>query len=352
MDKIRYYQPRDQATDEDSDGDIDLAGLTYSLEIVQQPQRARMCGFGDKDRRNITPAPVLKLVAKTSEGKIVQASRLSRQAFVVNADLWLEDEVTERNLVLISSISSAKPPQRPCPSRPIDSTSSRGSRSSKTPGGNKSGSTSPTLTPDGHSTLIVPDKLSPSERPKQAVRFQDGHYDPSSDHHWNESRDTLKHEETRVHQRTDSARSATNPDDVYNMNTEQAVDEEMDELQGGSTEEDVDWESLSTQNLVGQTTVAGQVAPDLDGKSSHIWFAFSVLSIRTEGIFKLRFSLIDLTQMEGKTASVIYMLFSNPIHVQSPKKFLGTCDNNKIANHLNKYSIRIPSRKDEKPYRG
>ncbi|KAG0357830.1 hypothetical protein BGZ54_000171 [Gamsiella multidivaricata] len=136
------------------------------------------------------------------------------------------------------------------------------------------------------------------------------------------------------------------------MNTEQAVDEEMDELQGGSTEEDVDWESLSTQNLVGQTTVAGQVAPDLDGKSSHIWFAFSVLSIRTEGIFKLRFSLIDLTQMEGKTASVIYMLFSNPIHVQSPKKFLGTCDNNKIANHLNKYSIRIPSRKDEKPYRG
>jgi len=38
---------------------------------------------------------------------------LSRQAFVVNADLWLDDEVTERNLVLISSIASTKLPSRP-----------------------------------------------------------------------------------------------------------------------------------------------------------------------------------------------------------------------------------------------
>jgi hypothetical protein len=79
-------------------------------------------------------------------------------------------------------------------------------------------------------------------------------------------------------------------------------------------------------------------------------------------------------------------VFSDPIYVQSPKKFLGACgknvngtsfffslevlhlwdqfvnmtnsfffcsslllDNNDLANHLNKYSIRIPSRKDEKP---
>ncbi|KAG0201140.1 hypothetical protein BGX28_005952 [Mortierella sp. GBA30] len=117
-------------------------------------------------------------------------------------------------------------------------------------------------------------------------------------------------------------------------------------------EEEIDWDNLSTQNLVGQTTVGGQTAPDLDHKTSHIWFAFSVLSIRTEGVFKLRFSLYDLMQMKGTTAPALYQIFSEPISVQSPKKFLGTCDNNEIANHLNKYSIRIPSRKDEKPVKG
>jgi hypothetical protein len=64
-------------------------------------------------------------------------------------------------------------------------------------------------------------------------------------------------------------------------------------------DEDLDWETLSTPNLVGQTTVGGQIAPDLDNKRLCIWFAFSVLSIRTEGVFKLRFSLFDLTQMKG-----------------------------------------------------
>ncbi|KAF9282018.1 hypothetical protein BGZ68_006266 [Mortierella alpina] len=120
---------------------------------------------------------------------------------------------------------------------------------------------------------------------------------------------------------------------------------------GDFVEEEIDWDNLSTQNLVGQTTVGGQTAPDLDHNTSHIWFAFSVLSIRTEGVFKLRFSLYDLMKMKGNKAPALYQVFSDPIHVQSPKKFLGTCDNNEIANHLNKYSIRIPSRKDEKPYK-
>ncbi|EEY18383.1 VelB [Verticillium alfalfae VaMs.102] len=35
----------------------DEGGRTYKLDVVQQPKRARMCGFGDKDRRPITPPP-------------------------------------------------------------------------------------------------------------------------------------------------------------------------------------------------------------------------------------------------------------------------------------------------------
>jgi hypothetical protein len=36
------------------------------------------------------------------------SSLLGKQSFVVTADLWLEDEVTDRNLVLVSSIPSSR----------------------------------------------------------------------------------------------------------------------------------------------------------------------------------------------------------------------------------------------------
>ncbi|KAF9360028.1 hypothetical protein BGX34_008004 [Mortierella sp. NVP85] len=310
MDKIRYYQPRDRLSgEEDSDSDIDPSDLTYSLEIVQQPQRARMCGFGDKDRRNITPAPVLKLVAKTSEGKVVPASRLGRQAFVVNADLWLEDETTERNLVLVSTIASTKLPNRLNPSNklsdPVSATS-----------------------PSSLQAEAPPTPNTPSQSERLAVFQGESYKQPQ----WDEL-----YEKTKDDQRSPQ----------WSGNNHLIAEDEL-EFSYENFDEHLDWETLSTPNLVGQTTVGGQIAPDLDNKRLCIWFAFSVLSIRTEGVFKLRFSLFDLTQMKGTSTQVICQVFSEPFHVQSPKKFLGTCDNNDIANHLNKYSIRIPSRKDEK----
>ncbi|KAG0206559.1 hypothetical protein BGX28_002038 [Mortierella sp. GBA30] len=108
-------------------------------------------------------------------------------------------------------------------------------------------------------------------------------------------------------------------------------------------------QQLSTRNLVGQIAVSGQIAPGLDDDMTHIWFAFSILSIRTEGFFKLRFCLTDIMRIpEGGKSETICQVFSNTIHVQTPKKFEGTCDNNPIAIHLNKNCIRIPARKDEK----
>ncbi|CAG8538858.1 1604_t:CDS:2 [Paraglomus brasilianum] len=41
----------------------------YRLEVSQQPIRARMCGFGEKDRRPIDPPPVVRLIMTTPDGK-------------------------------------------------------------------------------------------------------------------------------------------------------------------------------------------------------------------------------------------------------------------------------------------
>ncbi|CAG8439620.1 6480_t:CDS:2 [Diversispora eburnea] len=43
---------------------------SYSLIVCQQPLRARMCGFGEKDRRPIDPPPIVQLVVNDDKGKL------------------------------------------------------------------------------------------------------------------------------------------------------------------------------------------------------------------------------------------------------------------------------------------
>ncbi|KAF9438188.1 hypothetical protein BGZ76_009286 [Entomortierella beljakovae] len=241
MDKIRYYQPQDQSQADRNFEEIDPSELSYSLEIVQQPQRARMCGFGDKDRRNITPAPVLKLVAKTVDGRIVP----SRQTFVVNADLWLEDELTEVSMISVSTVSTVSSDKQP-----DDLTSSV-----------SEGASSLQLNRD---SILGEVKLE-------------------------------KHEEAMM---VISSLNDFSENSLHDAETENSCKRDLrKEEQRDKKSDETEWNGTTAQNLVGQTTVGGQVAPDLDEKEPCIWFALSALSVRTEGIFKLRFSLFDLARV-------------------------------------------------------
>jgi hypothetical protein len=73
-----------------------------------------MCGFGDKDRRPITPPPCVRLViTDIATGKEVDCNEIDHSMFVLNVDLWSEDGKREVNLVRSSSgnpaISSTTP---------------------------------------------------------------------------------------------------------------------------------------------------------------------------------------------------------------------------------------------------
>ncbi|KAJ7087411.1 velvet factor [Mycena crocata] len=72
----------------------------YSLEMVQHPLRARMCGFGDKDRRPLAPAAVARMVVKRDDHSLVDVDDVDCSFFLVTVDLWSEDGKHERNLVL------------------------------------------------------------------------------------------------------------------------------------------------------------------------------------------------------------------------------------------------------------
>ncbi|KLO05346.1 hypothetical protein SCHPADRAFT_911105 [Schizopora paradoxa] len=72
----------------------------YTLEVVQHPLRARMCGFGDKDRRPLAPAAVAKMTVRHDNNEIAEIGDIDVAFFVVTVDLWSADGKHEMNLVL------------------------------------------------------------------------------------------------------------------------------------------------------------------------------------------------------------------------------------------------------------
>lgn len=80
----------------------------YELRVEQQPQRARMCGFGDKDRRPITPPPCVRLIITHKDtGQEVDPDTIEGAFFILQVDLWDKDATREVNIVRASSSSPA-----------------------------------------------------------------------------------------------------------------------------------------------------------------------------------------------------------------------------------------------------
>ena len=77
----------------------DTEGIRYELIMRQQPKHARMCGFGEKDRRPIDPPPIVQLIATNlASGERVEQTLYS-PSYVLHAGLWLPDMQVEHNLL-------------------------------------------------------------------------------------------------------------------------------------------------------------------------------------------------------------------------------------------------------------
>ncbi|WWC87753.1 uncharacterized protein L201_002645 [Kwoniella dendrophila CBS 6074] len=75
-------------------------GWTYHLEVIQQPQRARACGFGNKDRRPLSPPPIIRLWIRTASGLVVDPNTIDPRFLILMVDLWSADQQQERNVVM------------------------------------------------------------------------------------------------------------------------------------------------------------------------------------------------------------------------------------------------------------
>ncbi|CAG8447887.1 3061_t:CDS:2 [Ambispora gerdemannii] len=208
--------------------------ISYKLSVPQQPLRARMCGFGEKDRRPLDPPPVVQLSMTNNDGTEVLESSVDPSGFVVHANLWCHLKKEERSLVI----------------NPSSLPSSTGARST-------------------YISLDAP---------------------------------------------------------------------------------------TSTRNLMGSTVSSAYLLKDHNGKQG-IYFIFHDLSVRTEGLFTLRFSFTNLSNIlfcacPGSTSSsslVDAVVFSNPFQVFSAKKFPGMTDSTELSTAFQKQGIKISIRpKDRK----
>ncbi|KAI8343729.1 velvet factor-domain-containing protein [Chlamydoabsidia padenii] len=72
---------------------------TYELVVCQQPLHARMCGFGEKDRRPIDPPPIVQLIVRQRNQELVDVQTLQIPFFVLHVTLWSADRTEERNII-------------------------------------------------------------------------------------------------------------------------------------------------------------------------------------------------------------------------------------------------------------
>lgn len=100
-----YPRPPPQVHPQQPPPDLSMRGSSsngrhYTLEIAQQPDRARMCGFGDKDRRPITPPPCIRLViVDQSTNKEIDYNQIDSHHYILQVDLWNEAGTAAVNCV-------------------------------------------------------------------------------------------------------------------------------------------------------------------------------------------------------------------------------------------------------------
>ncbi|KAJ5143263.1 uncharacterized protein N7515_002050 [Penicillium bovifimosum] len=279
-------------------------GRRWSLQVVQQPIRARMCGFGDKDRRPITPPPCIRLIVRDMHtDKEIDINEIDTSFYVLTVDLWNADGTNEVNLVKHSatspSISTAMSSSYPPPPQSV----------------------SPTYPGYNQSQYGYP-QMNNSYYGGQQVTYQNQYGQPMAYPQYYPGTNS---------QMPPSMSPAAQP------------------VSGGPG-------GMFTRNLIGSLSASAFRLTDPDNKIG-VWFILQDLSVRTEGTFRLKMSFVDVGTHSTEavngapvinhgTAPVLASVFSEPFQVFSAKKFPGVIESTQLSKCFALQGIKIPIRKD------
>ncbi|KAK4193549.1 velvet factor-domain-containing protein [Podospora australis] len=311
----------------------DGQGRKYTLYVVQQPQRARMCGFGDKDRRPITPPPCVKLVIRdTKTGKEVDCNEIEHSMYVLNVDLWSEDALKEVNLVRHTTASPSISSTSPASYAQIDSTPAYSQILPSNLPGRDVGY---------HQQIAYPP---PNQYAMQSSYGAAGFVTSNSPYAQQPSPVYSQQPFYRDYQ---PDMSMYGPPRVYEQ-PGYAIPQQRMSI-GGTPPS-----GMFTRNLIGSLAASAFRLQDTEDKIG-IWFVLQDLSVRTEGCFRLRFSFVNVGgpmgsngngQVHQGKAPVLASVFSDVFQVYSAKKFPGVCESTALSKCFATQGIKIPIRKE------
>ncbi|KAF9959898.1 hypothetical protein BGZ72_008550 [Mortierella alpina] len=300
------------------------------IKIVQQPLHARMCGFGEKDRRPIDPPPIVQLLLDEKHDQH-PSKRLHRTA-VKGADSEPGQDGEEQE----SHGDIDHEEEDETYQLDEDDDEEQGQSKASTL---KHKSSSPSL----------------GKRSRRAV----------SGVNTKAKRSTT---EDGDHGLNSSERSHSGSDDGKDVDgdIEQGVSQEQDPLfvlhvslwshDGKEVRNMIATPGQSdppklTRILMGSLVVSPVLLNNAEGVPGW-YFSFPDLSIRTEGVYTLKFSLMRfgsydfLNSEDGHASTLVAEEISEPFTVFSAKKFPGMTESTELSKAFAKQGLKIPIRND------
>jgi hypothetical protein len=109
-----------------------------------------------------------------------------------------------------------------------------------------------------------------------------------------------------------------------------------------------------TRNLVGAAVTSANVLRD-ENDEYCIFFVLQDLSVRTEGVYRIRLVFTDLAQQDGDTnvnvSEALAEAYTDPFTVFSPRRFPGMLEPTELSKKLAAQGIKIAVRSDKKKRR-
>ncbi|EKG14566.1 Velvet factor [Macrophomina phaseolina MS6] len=305
----------------------------FRLVVEQQPVRARMCGFGDKDRRPITPPPCIRLIVEDQHtGKEIPFEEVDSTFFVLTVDLWSSDARQEVNLVRASSGA----PTVSISTSTLTSYPPHIERGWQDPGPysllSQRGGGYSTGPPPGYPMNAAP----PPHMPPQMSGYhsQTGYHPGASPI-------------TPQMPQYPGQYGAPPPGHQPYPVAPQALPVMPPSAPATSSAT-----GMFTRNLIGSLSVNAFRLNDTSGKTG-FWFVLQDLSVRTEGVFRLKMNFVDVGKHMGNgnnlntgKAPVLASCFSDAFQVYSAKKFPGVIESTPLSKCFAAQGIKIPIRKD------
>lgn len=304
-----------------------------------------MCGLGDKDRRQISPAPFLKLHVFQDQTEITDIENFDVCELALLVELWTSDQ--SEDVSLFPRITS---PTSSSSSRDRGSSYHQNQKLEHLQLQHRQQQEENITTNNQRSCISKPLLDSPTILPVSQGTCPDIQLSEEEDEQESEEDSSGRSEENEAEFVHALERSST-PNELS-----------ADESNLG----------IPIRNLIGNVIYNPSKLYD-DKNQLGIWFILQDLSIRIEGEFKLRFNLISLDKAtipsDDSTNSSFddnsltssqesaerrkackTSIFSDVLTVYSAKKYPGVIDNSK--NHLAKIfayqGIKIPIRRDSK----